>query len=153
MPRDASGARAFLPDDAEPSDDWHERVRELHEEGYTAVGGAVEARRSPELAPYAAGGGRHPRFPHPLVCPSLLDGLEPNARSPAFPPTGRSATSRRCSTAGSCSDFDRDLVVDAREDERAERERDEARHAEVERVGPMRQRAAEERCAYRLDRR
>ena len=83
--RDASGARAFLPEDAEPDEDWHERVRELHEEGYTAVGGAVEARRSPELAPYAAGGGRHPRFPHPLVCPSLLDGLEPNAEVAGLP--------------------------------------------------------------------
>jgi hypothetical protein len=65
-------------------------VRELHEEGYTAVGGAVEARRgSPELAPYAPGGGRHPRFPHPLVCPSLLPGLEPNdevAGLPAYRP-------------------------------------------------------------------
>jgi hypothetical protein len=87
--RDASGARAFLPDDAEPSADWHARVRELHEEGYGAVGGAVEARRTPELAPYTAGGGRHPRFPHPLVCPSLLPGLEPNtevAGLPAYQP-------------------------------------------------------------------
>jgi hypothetical protein len=88
--RDASEARAFLPDDAEPADDWHARVRELHEEGYTAVGGAIEARRgSSELATYAPGGGRHPRFPHPLVCPSLLQGLEPNdeiAGLPAYRP-------------------------------------------------------------------
>jgi hypothetical protein len=87
--RDASGARAFLPDDAEPSGDWHARARELHEEGYGAVGGAVEAWRTPELAPYASGGGRHPRFPHPLVCPSLLPGLEPNtevAGLPAYQP-------------------------------------------------------------------
>jgi hypothetical protein len=88
-PRDASGARAYLPDDAELEDGWHERVRALHEEGYSAVGGAVEARREPELAPYAPGGGRHPRFPYPLVCPSLLPGLEPNeevAGLPAYRP-------------------------------------------------------------------
>jgi hypothetical protein len=83
--RDASKARAFLSDDAEPSTDWYERVRELHEEGYSAVGGAIDARREPELAPYAPGGGRHPRFPHPLVCPSLLSGLEPNAEIAGLP--------------------------------------------------------------------
>jgi hypothetical protein len=84
VPRDASGARAFLPPGAEPAPDWHERVRALHQEGYGAVGGAVVVERqllrrsAPELAPYAAGGGRHPQFPHPLVCPSLLPPLEPN---------------------------------------------------------------------------
>jgi hypothetical protein len=89
--RDASGARAFLPDGAEPSADWHERVRALHEEGYAAVGGAIEAGRGllrrgdPELAPYAPGAGRHPRFPHPLVCPSLLPGLEPNTEVAGLP--------------------------------------------------------------------
>jgi hypothetical protein len=96
-PRDAAGARAFLGDGAEPGDDWHERVRALHEEGYAAVGGAIEAERglrrrgNPELAPYAPGGGRHPRFPHPLVCPSLLAPLEPNctvAGLPAYAPEG-----------------------------------------------------------------
>jgi hypothetical protein len=87
--RDASEARAFLAEDAELSEGWHARVRELHEEGYSAVGGAVDARRSPVLAPYAPGGGRHPRFPHPLVCPSLLPDLEPNdevAGLPAYRP-------------------------------------------------------------------
>jgi hypothetical protein len=83
--RDASKAHAFLPDDAEPSADWYERVRELHEEGYSAVGGAIDIRREPELAPYAPGGGRHPRFPRPLVCPSLLPGLEPNAEVAGLP--------------------------------------------------------------------
>jgi hypothetical protein len=96
-PRDASGARAFLPAAAEPSPDWHERVRALHEQGYGAVGGAVAPERGllrkpgPELAPYAPGGGRHPRFPHPLVCPSLLPPLEPNdeiAGLPAYRPDG-----------------------------------------------------------------
>jgi hypothetical protein len=91
VPRDASGARAFLPEGAEPAPEWHARVRALHEEGYAAVGGAVELPRGllrrgdPALAPYAPGGGRHPRFAHPLVCPSLLPGLEPNAEVAGLP--------------------------------------------------------------------
>jgi len=97
LPRDASGARAFLPTDAEIPDDWQDRVRALHAEGYAAVGGAIDPgrrllnRSTPELEPYAPGGGRHPRFPHPLVCPSLLPPLEPNdeiAGLPAYRPDG-----------------------------------------------------------------
>jgi hypothetical protein len=97
LARDASGARVFLPDDAEPAADWHERVRALHAEGFAAVGGAIELVRGvfrrgrPEFAPYAPGGGRHPSFPHPLVCPSLLPPLEPNedvAGLPAYRPEG-----------------------------------------------------------------
>lgn len=97
LPRDHAGARAFLPEGLEAAPDWLERVHALHAEGYAAVGGAVEPERSlrrhaaSELAPYAAGGGRHPRFPHPLVCPSLLPPLEPNdeiAGLPAYRPDG-----------------------------------------------------------------
>jgi len=97
-PRDASSARTFFPAGAEPTDDWHARARALHEEGYAAVGGAIEVergvlrRRPPELEPYAPGGGRHPRFPYPLVCPSLLAPLEPNdevAGLPAYRPEDR----------------------------------------------------------------
>jgi hypothetical protein len=96
-PRDVSGARAFLPEQAEPAAGWQEHALALHAEGYGAVGGALELehgllRRPPaELAPYAPGGGRHPRFPHPLVCPSLLPPLEPNdevAGLPAYRPDG-----------------------------------------------------------------
>ena len=95
LPRDAGNARVFLPDGAEPAADWRERAAVLHAEGFAAVGGSIETdggllrRRSPELAPYAPGGGRHPRFPHPLVCPSLLPPLEPNddvAGLPAYRP-------------------------------------------------------------------
>ena len=84
-PRDASGAQVF---GAEPDADWLERARSLHREGFSAVGGAIDARGLPE---YASGGGRHPRFPHPLVCPSLLPGLDPNAEVeglPAYRPEG-----------------------------------------------------------------
>jgi hypothetical protein len=97
-PRDASGARAFLPEGIEPPAGWHERMAALHAEGYAAAGGAIERtggriRRRPaqELEPYAPGGGRHPRFGHPLVCPSLLPPLEPNdevAGLPAYRPDG-----------------------------------------------------------------
>jgi hypothetical protein len=97
LPRDASAARAFIPDGAEPEPGWYERVAALHAEGYAAVGGAIveprrlRRRRTPELEPYAPGGGRHPRFPHPLLCPSLLPPLEPNdgvAGLPAYRPDG-----------------------------------------------------------------
>lgn len=90
--RDASRARTFFGEGAEPEDGWIDKARALHEEGYAAVGGAVELRRAPEaLRPYASGGGRHPRFPHPLVCPSLLPPLEPNDEVeglPAYRPEG-----------------------------------------------------------------
>jgi hypothetical protein len=91
LARDAAGARAFFGDSAEPTDDWLDRVRSLHEEGYAAVGGAVEQERGllkrgdPVLEPYAPGGGRHPRFPHPLVCPSLLPPLAPNCEVGGLP--------------------------------------------------------------------
>ena len=78
-PRDATGARVF---GAEPDAAWLARAAELHREGYAAVGGAVEGRR---LHDYAPGGGRHPRFAHPLVCPSLLPPLEPNAEVEGLP--------------------------------------------------------------------
>src|SRR3954469_24768054 len=93
-PRDASAARAFT-DDAD--DTWLDHVRALHEEGYSAVGGALEPERrvlkraDPALEPYAPGGGRNPAFPHPLVCPSLLPPLEQNtdvAGLPAWQPEG-----------------------------------------------------------------
>ena len=96
-PRDATQAKAFIPGDAERAPDWEERVRAAHAEGYAAVGGAIRfhgglLRRAPaELAPYASNGGRNPAFAHPLVCPSLLPPLEPNAEVaglPAWRPEG-----------------------------------------------------------------
>jgi hypothetical protein len=96
-PRDASAARAYLPGSAEPDERWPQLVRALHEEGYSAAGGAIVEesgrfrRGGPELEPYAPGGGRNPAFAHPLVCPSLLPPLEPNcevAGLPAWRPEG-----------------------------------------------------------------
>jgi hypothetical protein len=91
-PRDASAARAFLPPNASLDPDWEERVYVAHTEGYAAVGGSVQMRRAPaELEPYEPGGGRNPGFTSPLVCPSLLAPLEPNAEVaglPAWRPEG-----------------------------------------------------------------
>ena len=78
-PRDAGGARVY---GADPDEEWLARARALHVEGYGAVGGAIDGLRRPEYAP---GGGRHPRFPHPLVCPSLLPPLEPNDEVDGLP--------------------------------------------------------------------
>ena len=77
VPRDASAARVF---GAVPDVRWLARAGELHAEGYAAVGGAIEG-----LKGYAPGGGRNPRFPHPLVCPSLLPPLEPNGEVEGLP--------------------------------------------------------------------
>jgi hypothetical protein len=90
-PRDASGRVAHLPPGVEPAPDWHELTRALHEEGYAAVGGSLDAGRSRELRAYRPGGGRNPSFPEPLVCPSLLLPLVPNctvAGLPAWRPEG-----------------------------------------------------------------
>lgn len=85
-PRDATAARAFVPNGLELAPDWEERVYVAHTEGYAAVGGSIAyeggrlKRATPaELEPYRPGGGRNPGFAHPLVCPSLIPPLEPNA--------------------------------------------------------------------------
>lgn len=75
-------AVAHLVAGARPAPDWSRLLLDAHAEGYLAVGGAVEARSRPlrrRLAPWAPGRGRNPRFPHPLLFPSLLDGTEPGA--------------------------------------------------------------------------
>jgi hypothetical protein len=89
--RDAIGAMAHLPDEVEPAAGWHDLARAAHEEGYAAVGGALEGGRDRELRPYRPGGGRNPSFAEPLVCPSLLPPLAPNyevAGLPAWRPEG-----------------------------------------------------------------
>jgi hypothetical protein len=71
---------ADLPTGVEPADDWAERVRAAHAEGYAVVAGAIDVhggrrRRSRELESYRPEGGRQPGFSAPLVCPSVLDGV------------------------------------------------------------------------------
>jgi len=73
-------ATAHLVPGAVPASDWSRRLLDAHEEGYAAVGGAVEAESRgarKKLLAWAPGGGRSPRFEQPLLFPSLLDGLEP----------------------------------------------------------------------------
>jgi hypothetical protein len=82
-------AVAHLVPGALPAPDWSRLLLDAHAEGWAAVGGAVEAEQRAErkaLAPWSAGGGRNPRFAHPLLLPSLLAGLEPSSHLglPAF---------------------------------------------------------------------
>jgi hypothetical protein len=73
--------RQELPDFLEPSPDYAERIAAAHAEGFGVVAGAVEwqghlrGRRPRALDPYQPGSGRIPNFPHPLLCPSVLDGI------------------------------------------------------------------------------
>jgi hypothetical protein len=81
IPR-AGEHHAELPPGVEPAEDWAERVAAAHSEGYAVVAGSIDwqgsltRRRPKELAPYAPGGGRVPGFSYPLVCPSVIDGIE-----------------------------------------------------------------------------
>lgn len=77
-PRSGS-PHAVLPEWVEPAPDWHERVAGAHAEGYAVVAGAVAWdgwRRPRALADYAPGNGRVPGFGAPLLCPSVLPGVE-----------------------------------------------------------------------------
>lgn len=73
---------------------WERRALALHAEGFAVVAGAVEAgsrRLRDELAPWAPGPGRVPGFAHPLLCPSVLHGVDLErladvAGLPAFAP-------------------------------------------------------------------
>jgi hypothetical protein len=80
-PRD-DRAHAELPAWVEPAPGWHARVDGAHAEGYAVVAGAIEWKggllhpRPRALAPYEPGAGRNPTFPHPLLCPSVVDGVQ-----------------------------------------------------------------------------
>ncbi|MGH3137003.1 MAG: hypothetical protein ACRDPV_10990 [Gaiellaceae bacterium] len=79
---DGAVAVAHLVAGAVPEPDWSRRLLDAHEEGYAAVCGAINAESRTDrrrLAPWAPGGGRNPRFGHPLLLPSLLDALEPES--------------------------------------------------------------------------
>ena len=83
--RDGADAVAYLVPGCMPAPDWSRRVLDAHAEGYAAVGGSIEpiggflARRraATALAAWAPGGGRNPSFDRPLLCPSVLAGVEP----------------------------------------------------------------------------
>jgi hypothetical protein len=73
---------ASLPDGIEPAADWAERVRASHAEGFAVVAGAIDwgrgslRRRPRALDAYRPGRGRVPGFASPLLCPSVLPGVE-----------------------------------------------------------------------------
>ena len=86
---DDAVAVAHLAPGALPAPDWSRLLLDAHEEGYAAVGGALEAgsrRDRRRFAPWAPGGGRNPRFERPLLFPSLLDGMKPETHEglPSF---------------------------------------------------------------------
>lgn len=74
--------KADLPAGVEPGEDWAERVRAAHAEGFAVVAGAIDwvggslRRRPRTLDPYLPGKGRVPGFSSPLLCPSVLPGIE-----------------------------------------------------------------------------
>jgi hypothetical protein len=85
-------ATAHLVSGAVPDPDWSRRILDAHTEGFVAVGGSIETRLR-SLRPWAPGGGRNPSFAHPLLLPSLLNGLEPGRHEglPAYVPDGEPA--------------------------------------------------------------
>jgi len=88
VPEEEADAVAHLADGCAPAPDWSRRVLDAHQQGYGVVGGSVEPvvgllRRKPHaLAPYAPGSGRLPAFAHPLLCPSVVKGVEPEWQEP-----------------------------------------------------------------------
>jgi hypothetical protein len=83
VPEADAAAVAFLADGCFPAPDWSRRVLDAHQEGFALVGGSIAADRRPfrrgrrSLTPWAPGTGRVPGFPHPLLCPSAVRGVEP----------------------------------------------------------------------------
>ena len=72
-------AVAHLVPGSLPTPDWSRLLLDAHEEGFAAVGPAIDAqdrRARKRLALWAPGGGRNPRFAAPLLLPSLLAGVE-----------------------------------------------------------------------------
>jgi hypothetical protein len=89
-----AAAVAHLAHGVEPARDWSRRVLDAHQEGFALVGGSLDAGRNRALAPWAPGPGRVPAFPHPLLCPSIVAGVDPDWTDPveglpaAGPPAG-----------------------------------------------------------------
>ena len=84
-------ALAHLVPGALPARDWSRLLLDAHEEGYVAVGGAIDVATRGDrrrFVDWAPGGGRNPRFSQPLLLPSLLEELEPETHEglPAFSP-------------------------------------------------------------------
>ena len=73
---------AMLPPWVEATPAWTEHTRAAHAEGYAVVAGSIDweagglRRRPRALGPYMPGTGRVPAFGAPLLCPSVLPGVE-----------------------------------------------------------------------------
>jgi hypothetical protein len=86
VPEREAEAVARLAPGCLPAPDWARRVLDAHQEGYGIVGGSIEpvggflARRrlAEPLRPWAPGSGRVPQFASPLLCPSVVKGVEPD---------------------------------------------------------------------------
>ncbi|SRR5579884_139664 len=78
----ADATRVELPGWVEAASGWRERVAAAHAEGFAVVAGAIDWHGGPfhprprALAPYEPGPGRIPGFSYPLLCPSVVDGIE-----------------------------------------------------------------------------
>src|SRR6266567_5748358 len=74
-------AHADIPAWVEQNESWR-RVDEAHAEGFAVVAGALSwdgsllHHRPRSLDPYQPGPGRVPGFSHPLVCPSVVEGVQ-----------------------------------------------------------------------------
>ena len=83
VPEEQAEAVAYLAPTVMPAADWSRRVLDAHQEGFGIVGGSISwpggllSRRPAELHPWAPGAGRVPAFAHPLLCPSVAHGIEP----------------------------------------------------------------------------
>lgn len=76
---DDAEAVAHLAPGVVPEPDWSRRVLDAHREGYAVVAGSIEAdgrRLRRALAAWAPGPGRVPTHPGPLLCPSIVRGVE-----------------------------------------------------------------------------
>ncbi len=75
-------SRVKLPGWVDADAGWHARAAAAHAEGYAVVAGSIEwpgGLRHPRphaLEPYVTGQGRVPGFSAPLVCPSVIEGIE-----------------------------------------------------------------------------
>jgi hypothetical protein len=86
VPEPVAEAVAWLAPGCTPAPDWSRRVLDAHQEGYAIVAGSIEPaggllqrrRAARSLQPWAPGSGRVPHFAFPLVCPSLVKGVEPH---------------------------------------------------------------------------
>jgi hypothetical protein len=90
VPREEAEAVAYLAPGVVPAPGWIRRLLDAHQEGFAAAGGSVAVdagrlrgrRARAALAPWQPGGGRVPGFPHPLLCPSLVRGVDPTWADP-----------------------------------------------------------------------